>query len=190
MASSVRSESAPPDFQAFAVNSEASVQVGRRNPGDCRSETCGVASQVCVPASLRVFWSYSSGTTTPFVGLSPATGFSIDLNNAQLGCAVIRIGPQSIDMKSLPASPQIVPTTLPVTSTFSPRYTIGNPTTASTTPTVTSTTSLHVYSDFSSFVAETNDVMSATNPAVQFEARGVYNRAANTFTATSINLVL
>ncbi len=32
--------------------------------------------------------------------------------------------------------------------------------------------------------------MNTTNPAVQFEARGVYNRTTNTFTATSINLVL
>ena len=32
--------------------------------------------------------------------------------------------------------------------------------------------------------------MNATNPARQFEAPGVYNRATNTFTATSINFVL
>jgi hypothetical protein len=33
-------------------------------------------------------------------------------------------------------------------------------------------------------------MMTAANPALQFEARGVYNRTTNTFTATSINLVL
>ena len=30
----------------------------------------------------------------------------------------------------------------------------------------------------------------APTPATQFEARGIYNRATNTFTATSIDVVL
>lgn len=186
---------APPDFEAFAVNSEASVQLAGPTPATAGSQTCGIGSQVCVPASLRVLWSNSPGTTTPFVGLNAATGFSIDLSNTQLQSAIIRIGPESIALSTLPGSPQIVPTTLPVTSTFSPRYTVGNPTTASsstttTTAATTPTTSLYVYSDFSSFVNQTNTIVSAANPAIQFEARGVFNRTANTFTATSINLVL
>jgi hypothetical protein len=32
--------------------------------------------------------------------------------------------------------------------------------------------------------------MTTASPAVEFEARGVYNRTSNTFTATSMNLVL
>ena len=93
-------------------------------------------------------------------------------------------------MSSLPASVQIVPTTLAVTSTFAPRFTVGNPTTASTTATITASTFLDVYSDYASFVSQTNTLLSDANPAVQFEARGVFNSTANTFTATSINLVL
>jgi hypothetical protein len=165
------------------------VQVAGTTPGTEGTETCGIASQVCVPASLQVLWS-STGTGAPFVGLETFAGFSIDLANPRLASAVIRIGPESIALSSLPASPQVVPTTLALTSTFAPRYTVGNPATSSTTETVTSTTSLYVYSNYESFVNETNRLLSDANPALQFEARGVFNRAANTFTATTINLVL
>lgn len=182
--------SAPPDFLAFAVNSQASVQVAGTTPGTQGTESCGIGSQVCVPASLQVLWSTDGGTTTPFVGFESSTGFSVDLANPHLVSAVIRIGPQSIPLSSLPASPQIAPTSLAVTSTFAPRYVVGNPTTSSTTTTVTGTTSLYVYSDFSSFINQTNIIMSASDPAVQFEARGVFNPTTNTFTATTMNLVL
>jgi hypothetical protein len=180
--------SAPPDFLAFAVNSQASVQVAGTTPGTEGTQTCGIGSQVCVPASLQVQWA-DTGTGVPFTGFSDA-GFSIDLTNPRLSSAVIRIGPQSIALSSLPASPQIVPTTLAVTSTFAPRFTVGNPTTASTTSTITASTFLDVYSDYASFVSKTNTLLSDADPAVQFEARGVFNPTANTFTATSINLVL
>ena len=180
--------SAPPDFLAFAVNSQASVQVAGTTPGSEGTQTCGVGSQVCVPASLQVVWA-DGGTGVPFTGFGD-TGFSINLTNPRLSSAVIRIGPQSIALSSLPASVQIVPTTLAVTSTFAPRFTVGNPTTASTTATITASTFLDVYSDYASFVSQTNTLLSDANPAVQFEARGVFNSTANTFTATSINLVL
>jgi hypothetical protein len=145
---------------------------------------------VCVPASLQVSWT-ATGTTVPFTGLS-SSGFSINLSNAQLVSAVVRIGPESIPLASLSASPQIAPNTAqPITTTYAPQYTVGNPTTATVTPTVvTSTTALNVYSNFGSFVTEVNSAMTAASPAVQFEARGVYDRSKNTFTATTVNLVL
>ena len=84
-----------------------------------------------------------------------------------------------------------MPTSLPVTTTFAPQYTVGNPSTATATPTLaTPTTALDVYSSFAGFVTEVNAAMNSASPAVQFQASGVYNRTANTFTATSINLVL
>jgi hypothetical protein len=190
--------SAPPDFNATAVNSEASVQVAggagtTPAPGNSSAPGtlgCGVGSSVCVPASLQVSWT-ATGTTAPFTGLSD-NGFSINLSNAQLVSAVVRIGPESIPLASLPASPTIAPNTAqPITTTYAPQYTVGNPTTATVTPTVvTSTTALNVYSSFASFVAEVNSTMTAASPAVQFEARGVYDRSSNTFTATTVNLVL
>jgi hypothetical protein len=191
--------SAPPDFTATAINSEASVQVAggagtTPAPGNSSApgtQGCGVGSQVCVPASVQVLWSATPGTITPFIGLSATAGFSIDLTNAQLVSAVLRIGPENIALKSLPVNPQIVPTSLPITTTFAPEYTVGNPTTATVTPTVVSaTTALNVYNSFSSFVTEVNSTMTTASPAVQFEARGVYDRSNNTFTATTVNLVL
>jgi hypothetical protein len=190
--------SAPPDFNATAVNSEASVQVvggygTTPAPGNSTAPgnlVCGVGSQVCTPASLQVTW--ASGTTTPFTGFSD-DGFSIDLSNAQLQTAQIRIGGETIDLTSLPANPQIVPTTAPMTSIFSPQYTVGNPATSSVLPTSTTgipATAINCFAIFQSFVSEVNRTMNSANPALQLEARGVYNRTANTFTATTVNLVL
>jgi hypothetical protein len=180
---------APPDFNASAVNSEASVQVAPGSGTAAGTQSCGVGSQVCNPASMQVLWSTTPGTTLPFVEFS-STGFSIDLTNAQLIAGIIRIGPETIDLKSLPASPKIVPTTLPATTTFAPRYSVGNPVTASSTPSVTSTTALSMYSSFPDFADKVSGTMTSANPARQFQAQGVYNRTANTFTATSISLVL
>jgi hypothetical protein len=190
--------SAPPDFNATAVNSEASVQVvggygTTPAPGNSTAPgnlVCGVGSQVCTPASLQVIW--PAGTTTPFAGFSN-DGFSIDLSNAQLQTAQILIGGETINLASLPASPQIVPTTSPMTSIFSPQYTVGNPTTSSLFPTSTvsvSATALNCFALYPSFAHEVNSTMNSANPALQLEARGVYNRTTNTFTATTVNLVL
>jgi hypothetical protein len=190
--------SAPPDFNATAVNSEASVQVvggygTTPAPGNSTAPgnlMCGIGSQVCTPASLQVIW--PAGTTTPFTGFSN-DGFTIDLSNAQLQTAQILIGGETLNLTSLPANPQIVATTSPMTSTFSPQYTVGNPTTSSIFPTSTvglSATAINCFAIFQSFVSEVNSTMNSANPALQLEARGVYNRTTNTFTATTVNLVL
>jgi hypothetical protein len=90
------------------------------------------------------------------------------------------------------------------TSTFAPQYSVGNPynttgtittVTAATATNVTSGTATYVnnvdvFNSFPTFVTQVNSMLSAANPALQFEAHGVYDRATNTFTATSINLVL
>jgi hypothetical protein len=144
---------------------------------------------VCNPATLQVLWTSPPGSITPFESVT-TTSFSINLGDANLASAVVRIGPQSIDLKALGSSPLIVPTTLPVSGTFAPQYTYGNPVTSSTTSGVTSTTALKVFSDFETFITGVQAAMNAANPAKQLEARGIYNPATNTFTATSINFVL
>jgi hypothetical protein len=186
--------SAPPDFRAFAVNTEASVQVaGAQLDGGLSTApgvgTCGIGSQVCEPASLEVVW---RGTVTaPFETFS-TTGFSLKLNDPSLlYSAVIRIGAETIDLQTLPSSPLIVPTTLPVTQTFSPRYAWGVPATASTTASVTATTSLSLSSVFADMIGGVADTINATkNEVLQLQATGVYNRSTNTFSATSLNFVL
>jgi hypothetical protein len=186
--------SAPPDFRAFAVNNESTVQVaGAQLDGGISTApgvgTCGIGSQVCEPASLEVVW---RGTdAAPFESFSEKS-FSLKLTDPKVFySAVIRIGPEAIDLESLPSSPLIVPTTLPVTQTFSPRYAWGVPSTASTTATVTSTTALNVSSVFAEMIGGVADTINkTTNRVLQLQATGVYDRGTNTFTATSINFVL
>lgn len=185
--------SAPPDLNAVALNNEASVQVAGGQVGGGASTLpgtglCGLGSEVCEPASLQVLWPI--GTATPFATVA-ATGFSINLSNPGLSSAVIRIGPESIDLKSLPASPMIVPTTSPVTSTFAPLYTVGNPDTASTVAGAAApATALYQFSSYPSFNTKLGATLGAANPAKQLNVRGIYDRTTNTFTATSINFVL
>jgi hypothetical protein len=181
--------SAPPDFDAVAVNNESSVQiaggqVGGGAPTTPGSGACGIGSQVCEPAILQVTW--PQGNPTPFTTLSDS-GFSLSVTSAY--AAQIKIGPEVIDLSGAPAI-TVVPTALAVTGTFAPRYSVGDPATATTTPTVTSTTAIASYSSFLSWVSKVNSSLSSTTPSVQLAASGIFDRATNTFTATSIDLVL
>ena len=99
--------SAPPDLAADAVNNELSVQTAGGQEGGAAStapgvETCGVGSQICNPASLQVVWTSPPGTSAPFDTVS-SSGFTINLAQAEYLTGVIRIGPESIDLKSVPA---------------------------------------------------------------------------------------
>jgi hypothetical protein len=124
---------------------------------------------------------------------------TIDLSNASFSSGVIRIGPESIDITTLPASPQIVPTATPTPVTtqvtnvagsipvtlppvFLPEYSYGNP--AAVAP-----AGINVFNVFSTFASGLPAALAAT-PALQFEARGTYNRATNTFNAISVDVVL
>ena len=194
--------SAPPDFTATAVNSLASVQLAGGTLTPAGTQSCGLGSQVCQPASLRVLYTYPSGTAAPFATLS-TTSLTLDKTNAALVSAVVAIGPLTIDLTTLPTNLTLMPTTLPVvtptTTTsatqptpFGPQYSIGNPVASTITETATTASAtLHVYSSFSSFVTDGyNGLASATNPVLQLTARGVYDSTTNTFTATGINVVL
>jgi hypothetical protein len=194
--------SAPPDFTATAVNTEATVQVAGG------TTTCGQANFVCVPASLQVAWS-GAGTTAPFATFTDS-GLTINLSSANFSSGVIRIGPESIDLTSLAATPTITPLAPGPTGTpgavgtpglaaiFLPLFSVGNPATSSattTTPTsgsttTTPTTALGMYNTYADFVTAVNSTLNASNPALQFVATGLYNRTLNTFTAFRIDLVL
>jgi hypothetical protein len=155
--------SAPPDFNAFAVNAELSV-----------------------PAHLQVDWT-SAGTTAPFATLAN-TGLTIDLSNPNYSAGVIRIGAETIDLKSLAASPLIVPQASPAATpglpaVFLPLFAIGNLTATA------NTTAMTVYNTFSTFVTQLPQSIVAATPARHFVAAGLYNRGNNTFTASSIDVV-
>ncbi|MEP6886056.1 MAG: hypothetical protein ABJC66_15015 [Gammaproteobacteria bacterium] len=154
--------SAPPDFLATSITAELSV-----------------------PARLQVAWT-SAGTTAPFATLT-ATGLTIDLANANYSSGVIRIGSESIDLASLPATPQIVPQATPASTSglppiFLPSFAIGNLSAAKTT-------SVAVFNAFSGFVTQAPKSVVAATPAFKFVAMGVFNRGTNTFTASSIDVV-
>ncbi|MDB6082649.1 MAG: hypothetical protein JWN43_530 [Gammaproteobacteria bacterium] len=183
--------SAPPDFTASAVNSEATVQkVGATAQTPL---TCGPGVLNCTPASMRVSFT-SPGTNTPFTSLS-GTAMSVNVSDAHFSSGVIRVGAESIPM-STTVNPQIIPTAPlpPVTATagstgsvavtlppvFLPAYSFG---TTGVAPNVIS-----VYSAFATFATNLSTTL-ATKPALQFEARGTYDRTANTFTAVSVNVV-
>jgi hypothetical protein len=158
--------SAPPDFTAFSVLAEPSV-----------------------PATLAVIWT-GTGTTAPFATLT-STGLTIDLTNAAFGSGQLRIGAETIDITTLSATPNIVPAVaVPAATTglplFNPRFSVGPGAVAeATTP-----TPIASFITFAAFVAQLNTTFAAPTPATQFVARGLYDRASNTFTASSIDVVL
>ncbi len=154
--------SAPPDFDAFTINTELSV-----------------------PAYLQVDW--PSGTTAPFTSATD-TGLTINLANANLKTAVIRIGSESIDLTA-PATvtPLIVPQAPPAATAglppvFLPLFAIGGLTSANTT-------TIAVYNTFATFLTKLPTAIVAATPALHFVATGLYNRGNNTFTASRIDLV-
>jgi hypothetical protein len=157
--------SAPPDFLAQSVPAEAAV-----------------------PATLVVAWT-GTGTTAPFATLSP-TGLSIDLANAAFGSGQLRIGAESVDLTTLSASPSVVPAVAAPDPTsglplFAPVFSVGPG--AINESTVNPIQSFNV---FANFVTQLNTTFATPTPATQFIARGYFDRVANTFTASTIDVVL
>jgi hypothetical protein len=191
---------APPDFDGtLALNNETSIQMAGIQAGGGPAYSagpigvCPQSSQICEPASMEVIWA-GTGTGTPFES-GPAAGtgnFSLSLTGATL--ARLWIGPEVIDMTTLPSSPTVEG--LPPASyasfstTFAPRYSAGDPLTSSTTPSLASTTFLTDVSDFVTFTTDVKSVVTSANTAKRFVAHGVWNRTLNTFTAASIDFVL
>jgi hypothetical protein len=157
--------SAPPDFTAFNVLAQGGVQ-----------------------ATLAVIWT-GTGTAAPFATLTD-TGLTIDLTNAAFGSGQLRIGAQSIDITTLSATPSIVPGVAASDPTsglplFTPRFSVG--------PGAISESALAPiasFGEFASFVTQLNTTFATPTSATQFVARGLYDAASNTFTASSIDVVL
>jgi hypothetical protein len=159
--------SAPPAFDATAISSEASV-----------------------PASLQVHWT-STGTKTPFSVLN-AKVLSIDLANTGIQSAVIRIGPESLAVASLPPFTVVPQAGIPSPAgpaLFTPRFSYGDPTVAAAAGCVVACPGIHVFSAFGTFASDLTTAL-ATTGALQLEARGTYDRVHNTFSASSVDVVL
>ncbi len=157
--------SAPPDFNALSVLAEPSV-----------------------PATLAVVWT-GTGTAAPFATLTD-TGLTIDLTNAAFGSGQLRIGAETVDVTTLSATPNIVPAVAAVDPTsslplFTPRFSVGAGAISESTPTPVSS-----FNAFTDFVTHLNTTFATPTPATKFVARGMYDRASNIFTASSIDVVL
>lgn len=156
--------SAPPDFLAQSVLAQPSVA-----------------------ATLAVTWT-GTGTAAPFTTLT-ATGLTIDLSNAAFGTGQLRIGAQSIDITTLSASPSIVPgAAVPAANglpLFAPRFSVGPGAISES-----STTPILSFNEFATFVTQLTTTFATPTPATKFVARGSYDRTSNTFTASSIDVVL
>jgi hypothetical protein len=155
---------APPDFNATAVNAEPTV-----------------------PATLLVTWS-GTGTAAPFATLT-STGLTIDLANAAFHSGNLQIGAQNIDITTLAATPMIVPQAAPpppagLPPVFQPIFSVGPGATAAGTA-----SGILSFNGFGTFVTQLTTTF-ATKSATKFVANGRYDRAGNTFTASSINVVL
>jgi hypothetical protein len=155
---------APPAFIAEAVNAEPAV-----------------------PATLVASWT-GTGTAAPFSALT-ANGVTIDLANAAFGSGQLRIGADTIDIKTLSASPSIVPATaapaangLPL---FTPVFSVGPGGLSATT-----TKPILSFNGFAAYVTQLTTTFATPTSATQFVARGFYNRVSNTFTASTIDIVL
>jgi hypothetical protein len=155
---------APPDFIAEAVNAEPTVL-----------------------ASLVVAWT-GTGTAAPFATLT-SSSLTIDLANAAFGSGVLRIGAENVDIKTLSATPTIVPAVAQPASNglplFSPVFSVGPGATAES-----GTAPIASFNGFAAYVTQLTTTFATPTPATQFVARGFYNRSSNTFTASSIDVVL
>jgi hypothetical protein len=155
---------APPDFIAEAVNAEPTV-----------------------PASLVVAWT-GTGTAAPFATLT-SSGLTIDLANAAFGSGSLRVGADTIDIKTLSVNPTIVPAAAVPASNglplFSPVFSVGSGASAES-----ATASIQSFNGFAAYVTQLTTTFATPTPATQFVARGFYNRSSNTFTASSIDVVL
>jgi hypothetical protein len=155
---------APPAFIAEAVNAEPTV-----------------------PASLVVAWT-GTGTAAPFSTLT-SSSLTIDLANAAFGSGVLRIGAENVDIKTLSATPTIVPAVAQPASNglplFSPVFSVGPGAVAEA-----ATASIESFNGFAAYVTQLTTTFATPTPATQLVARGFYNRGSNTFTASSIDVVL
>jgi hypothetical protein len=151
---------APPDFIAESVNAAPTVA-----------------------ATMIVNWTAAAGTTAPFITPLTDSALTIDLSNAAFVSGIIRIGPQSIDMTTLGASPTIVPVPPPAPTglppVFLPLFGVGS-----------SSGGILAFNSFTEFVTALNTDFTNLTQVVTVTARGNYNPSTNIFSASAIDVVL
>ncbi len=145
--------SAPPDFQASAVTNMANG-----------------------PSTLVVEW--SSGTTSPFTTYG-ASGLVVNLGNTSITSAIMRTGPQSVQLSSLASSPTIVAGCASGTCTGNSEYAIGK-----------ASSGINVYDSPSSFLSGLSSTLNGSNQVFKVVAIGTYDASTNTFYTQRMDVAL
>lgn len=128
-----------------------------------------------VPNLLAIGWT-RSGSTTAFPNLSTAsTALNLDLTGVGL-VHFLQIGPERVNLLSLPAAPQIIPDTGALVTL----YAIGH----------TRSRSIDNYWAFSDFITALAADMNGTTAVLGIAAGGRYDAVANTFSAHHLAVVL
>ncbi len=145
--------SAPPDFTASTV---ANMSSG--------------------PSTLIVEW--TSGTTAPFTSQG-SSGVVVDLGNSSITSAIMRTGPQTVQLSSLASSPTIVAGCSSGTCSGNSEYAVGN-----------ATSGINVYNSPSSFLSGLASAVNGTNKVFKLVASGSYDAASNTFYTQRMDVAL
>ncbi len=141
-------------------------------PPDFTAST--LVSYASVTDYLNVSWSWS-GSTTALTGLT-ASSTSLTLSLTNVGWQHdVRIGPESIDLTKLSTAPTIVPNAAgPV------NFTIGH----------AGKFKAENFSSFSSLVTQLSSELTGGVGVIQLDVAGSYDSTTNTFTATSLAILL
>jgi hypothetical protein len=145
--------SAPPDFTASTV---ANMSSG--------------------PSTLIVEW--TSGTTAPFTSQG-SSGVVVNLSNSSITSALMRTGPQTVQLSSLASSPTIIAGCSSGTCSGNSEYAVGN-----------ATSGVNVYDSPSSFLSGLASAVNGSNKVFKLVAIGTYDSASNTFYTQRMDVAL
>ncbi len=145
--------SAPPDFTASAVT-----------PGTSK------------PSTLIVAW--NGGTTSPFTTYG-SSGLVVNLGNSSIENDLIRTGPQSTQLSSLPSSPIILPGCQSGACTGNVEFSIGNV-----------KNGIAEFGSASSFLSDLSSTLNGSNAVLKLVAIGSYDSSNNTLYAQRIDVAL
>jgi len=145
--------SAPPDFTATSVT-----------PG------------TSTPSSLIVEW--SGGTASPFTTYG-SSGLVVNLGNSGIKTAILRTGPQTTQLSSLPSSPTVLPGCQSGTCTGNAVYAIGN-----------AANGISEFNGATAFLSDLSNTLNGSNKVFKLVAIGSYDSASNTFYTQRIDVAL
>ncbi len=138
--------------------------------------TSAVTNMTTGPSTLIVEW--TSGTTAPFSSAGNS-GIVVNLGNTSITSAILRTGPQTVQLSSLSGSPTIIAGCASGTCSGNSEYAIGN-----------ATNGVNVYGGASSFISGLSSTINGTNQVFKLVAIGTYDSSTNTFYTQRMDVAL